>query len=346
MKNQTPASLLLCLLLGGACAHDQPVTKAAAPEKMSPNTVPAAGLAANPQSSQELEFTFPVVWLTPAVDDLNLRVRPDVDAQVAAQIQVGNMLKWTGNVSDHKDKIALRGQALALPWLEVTNIGGVNPISWVYQGGVRPVWMSLGFEVLLPDSVLTNPWVTVGPIDSTRFIRCKKQAGDQVLRRWEDTARENGNSGPRDSTPVRLALGDSVRVFKDHLNMGEGFLNHIYVGQQNRWHIVARLEWEYSDLLLVSALDGTECPTMGYSSFWPLASPDGRCWAFPSWQEFEYGVGLEIFNLDTRQSFFFALSEPVEDLVWASNHEIYFKTFRSDDDPGRYHRLTFVQIFR
>ncbi len=340
MKHKKLIAWLLFVWLVSGCQErgTQPPIQTA-DEQAAPKAHEEVLVPGDSTSPGEDKFTFPIVWLTPVVSNLNLRAEPDTSSQVVNQFQFQGMVKWTGNISDHQDKISIRGNARSLPWLEVTNFDGLRPVSWVYAGGVRPVWIDFGYDKQLPDSAITNPWIRLEPIDSMRFIQKKNQKSIQNLVQWVDI---NHDSIRHDGKPVEIAIGAKTRVFQDHLNMGEGYLNHTYLGLQNGWHIISRMEWEHSDFLLVRASDGLEFQTMGSGNYRPLASANKKYWAFPSNECYQFGSGIEIVNLDTQQSFVIT-SCMADDIIWANDQEIYFKT--SDGYSTSYYRLKFSQLF-
>ncbi len=69
------------------------------------------------------------------VDKLRLREKPDTKSGIVKELAEGEPLVLTGNETDFKEKINLRGVLYNEPWMEV--ITTEEKVGWVFAGGVK-----------------------------------------------------------------------------------------------------------------------------------------------------------------------------------------------------------------
>ncbi|MEM1320843.1 MAG: SH3 domain-containing protein [Bacteroidota bacterium] len=137
-------SILLLFLLFTACNNssdsttkDSAETAAAAPETATPladntetdssSTTPPSASGQQPLARQELVFS----W----VNNLNVRAAPKTSAEIVAQVKESEPLIYTGQQTDFKEEVTLRGITYNEPWIKV--ITADKQSGWVFRGAVK-----------------------------------------------------------------------------------------------------------------------------------------------------------------------------------------------------------------
>ncbi|MCO6485107.1 MAG: SH3 domain-containing protein [Saprospiraceae bacterium] len=111
---------VICLaLLWGGCKNKE---------------VAPVGAPAKPEAAVE-----EVIVLTASVDHLRVRATPDPDGEVVHALREGEAVQWTGEESDRRETVNLRGKPVTAPWYRIRMRDGRQ--GWAFGGGLQP-WQS------------------------------------------------------------------------------------------------------------------------------------------------------------------------------------------------------------
>lgn len=69
------------------------------------------------------------------VDRLRVRMEPNGEGEVLTILQEGDLVQWTGKISDNKETITLREKKITAPWYEVV-YPGLGYRGWVFGGAL------------------------------------------------------------------------------------------------------------------------------------------------------------------------------------------------------------------
>lgn len=198
------ALLMLILTLGACGAGDGTTstpppaaaeTTTAAPDRPAPVPARPAPLAAGDQ-------------LYPWVDNVNVRERPATDARIITRVAEGQALEFTGQQTDDKTAVVLRGVVYEEPWLEVVapNNEGTG---WVHGGTVKRANEKKG-----------NPVITDTKFQFPHF-------GTYDLTDWEQMPNV-AHSGGDATIVVQTYERDGTELTIDRTHVGEYGYTHTY----------------------------------------------------------------------------------------------------------------------
>ena len=74
------------------------------------------------------------------VDKLNLRDQPNRNGKVLTQVAEGTLLEGTGESSDIKEEVILRGISYNEPYLKISAVAGAPQAGWAYGAALQPVY--------------------------------------------------------------------------------------------------------------------------------------------------------------------------------------------------------------
>ncbi|MEO1435551.1 MAG: SH3 domain-containing protein, partial [Bacteroidota bacterium] len=121
-------SILGLILLMGACKPSDPST--------SPDASDSTALTPSKNLPKKSDVEPIRHWYRYAkVDRLRMRATPELDGEVVVTLREGDILEWTGNVSDHKETLDLRGKQVNAPWYEVVFVA-LGYKGWVFGGAL------------------------------------------------------------------------------------------------------------------------------------------------------------------------------------------------------------------
>jgi hypothetical protein len=322
--------LLAALLTLNRC--DQ--RPAAAPGSSAPALPETTARPPEPAQPAGPAWPEPTVWLEPLAPDVRLRERPSLDAPSS---DMKGTMRWTGEVSAHRDVIPVRGRSEPHPWLALNypwEVGGRK--YWAYGGLLRPAM--LDFTSPGPaGSSERQAWLRVEAVNEAHYRAARRKAGTDTL---QAIVRPKN-----DGRSVRVKAGGEYKVYKDVLTDGEGHRDNFLLGEQNGWHIIDRTFYEWHDFLFVRASDGLDVNTLGYSHQRPLLSPGGHRWAYPAAQGTEgrvpFSQGIEFFDAAEGRPWVVQLPSPVADLVWEAENAVLVVLSSTPATEKSYYRLTF-----
>ncbi|WP_020571759.1 SH3 domain-containing protein [Neolewinella persica] len=186
MNSLLKASLICLALTLNACGGNEPAATDT-PIKPTDKTTQRAEFAPKPPAADSYNAGD---LLYPWVDQLNVRETPNTKAKRVGNAAKGQPVTLSGEKTEKKETIVLRGIAYDDYWLKVTTKEETE--GWVFAGALKREGEFKGNEV----------------VTDTRF---KFQAfGDYDLSQWKETDRTDDSGGDAESTTVIYQKDDQV----------------------------------------------------------------------------------------------------------------------------------------
>jgi hypothetical protein len=104
-----------------------------------PNAVPSAKSEAASEKSVAAapeELLYMVM-----VDKLNVREQPSKSGKVITQFAEGAVISGTGEISDNKEEVTLRGMIYNEGYAKVQGYNSAGPAGWAYLGGLQKIYV-------------------------------------------------------------------------------------------------------------------------------------------------------------------------------------------------------------
>jgi hypothetical protein len=180
------ATLICSVLLFNACGGNEPAATAEAPKPKDSTTQPAefAPKSPSPDSYSAGDLLYP--W----VDQLNVREAPNTTAKRIGKALKGQSVTLSGEKTEKKETIVLRGVAYDDYWLKVTTKDKTE--GWVFAGALKREGDYKGNAV----------------ISDARF---NFQAfGDFDLSKWTKMGSTDDSGGDAESTTTSYQKGDQM----------------------------------------------------------------------------------------------------------------------------------------
>lgn len=264
------ASLVCIALMVFACGGNEPASTEAAPQPKDPAPKPAefAPKAPAPGSYSAGDLLYP--W----VDQLNVREAPNTKAKRIGKALKGQSVTLSGEKTDQKETIVLRGVAYDDYWIKVTTKD--KTAGWVFAGALKREDDYKGNAV---NSDTNFSFQAFGDFDLSEWTKKETaesaggdaetntttyQKGDQVL---EIDLLEMGDYGYTHSYKIKSASGDlqKERVFSFEVDpdliLRETVTDHLakkqyvrsqpiskHFAQLNARPIMATGEWTITEL--------------------------------------------------------------------------------------------------
>lgn len=193
------ATLICLVLMMNACGNNEQTAPGQAPQ---PKGIVAAEFAPKPGSAESFSAGD---LLYPWVDQLNVRETPSTSAKKTGTARKGQPVTVSGEKTDKKETIVLRGVAYDDYWIKVTTSDKTE--GWVFAAALRREGEYKGNEV----------------ISDTRF---NFQAfGEYDLSQWQKQAAEESAGGDAETTTTVYQKGDRVLEIT-HTELGDyGYIN-------------------------------------------------------------------------------------------------------------------------
>lgn len=118
-----------------------------------------------------------VLYVT-TVDKLNLRDQPNKNGQVVVQLAEGVFAEGTGEISEHKEEVMLRGITFMEPYIKVTTTTADPKTGWAFGGALQRVYA--GTKANAPDLDKLTQLTTFLKTLDTQKLDSGKKAWDYV----------------------------------------------------------------------------------------------------------------------------------------------------------------------
>ena len=178
------------------------------------------------------------------VDKLRLRSEPNTRAEIIASLGEGSILIFSGDKTEHTEKISLRGVIYDEPWLKVATEEGLE--GWVYGGGVKFYKPKIDLSKTPYDNCLKI--IKTGRMDAAQ--KCLERIEQEQLAKHKHWVKKNETqltillrtgkelSFPTRSNPQITTEESTTFAFRTYLEGAGFFVLQIYDGSSGDYLLI------------------------------------------------------------------------------------------------------------